>query len=60
VTLTLAAIPGKTYLVEYCTDLAAGNWSVWSNNMTAAGSTLSISNVIGPDTQRFYRAWQLP
>jgi hypothetical protein len=60
VTLTLASTPGKTYLVEYCTNLAASNWSVLGNPATATNSTLSISNVIGSDMQRFYRALQLP
>lgn len=60
VTLTLATISGKRYMVECCTNLMQGNWSVLFTPATATNSTLIVLDVIGPDTQRFYRAIQLP
>jgi hypothetical protein len=60
VTLTIATVPGKTYLVEYRTNLTIGNWNVLGDPLTATASTLSVSNAIVSDPQRYYRALQYP
>ncbi len=60
VNLTVATVPGKTYWVEYCTNLTIGNWNTLGNPLTATGSTLNVSNTIASDRERFYRALQFP
>ena len=60
VTLTITTVPGKTYLVEYRTNLTIGDWNVLVNPLTATASTLSVSNATASDPQRYYRARQFP
>ena len=60
ITLTIATVPGNTYMVEYCTNLTAANWNPLGAPATATAATLSITNDIDSDRQQFYRALQLP
>jgi hypothetical protein len=55
VTLTLPAIVGKTYRVEYKNNLNASVWTPLGGNRLAASATLTIDDNIGGQPQRFYR-----
>lgn len=49
-----SAIPGRTYRVEFKTDLAAAGWAPVTPAVTATGPVAEYSEAIS-DTQRFYR-----
>jgi hypothetical protein len=58
-TLRWTAIAGRTYLLQYKTNLAQANW----NNLTttvATNITVSASDTTAADRQRFYRVVLLP
>jgi hypothetical protein len=56
VTLTLPAITGKTYRVEYKNNLNDSAWSPLGGNRLATSATLNVDDNIGTQPQRFYRA----
>jgi hypothetical protein len=49
------ALPGKTYRVQYASDLPASSWSDLGNDVTASSSTASATDSVGSTRQRFYR-----
>ena len=53
-TLTWSAIPGTTYRVQFKTDLNDTNWTALLPDVTATGSTASLTDPPAA-TQRFYR-----
>jgi hypothetical protein len=53
--LTWSTIAGLIYQVQYKTDLSDPNWLDLGSPLTADSSTLTSTDVIGPDPQRFYR-----
>jgi hypothetical protein len=55
VTLTLPAIVGKTYRVEFKNNLNDSAWSPLGGNRLATSATLTIDDNIGTQPQRFYR-----
>lgn len=55
VTLTIPAIAGKTYRVEYKNNLSDFAWSPLGGNRHATAATLTIDDNIGAQPQRFYR-----
>lgn len=55
VTLTLPAIAGKTYRVEYKNNLNDTAWTPLGGNRLATSATLSIDDNIGIQPQRFYQ-----
>jgi uncharacterized repeat protein (TIGR03803 family) len=57
---TWTAVAGQSYEVQYTTDLAGTNWLNLSGRFTATDGTLSFSDSIGTDEQRFYRVTLLP
>jgi hypothetical protein len=59
IAITWPTVPGRTYQVQYSTNLAGTNWNVVSN-VTAIWPTATVSDPIGPDPQRFYRVVLLP
>jgi len=54
VTLTLPAITGKTYRVEYKNNLNDPAWTPLGGNRLATSATLTIDDNIGSQPQRFY------
>jgi uncharacterized repeat protein (TIGR03803 family) len=58
--LTWAAVPGKTYQLQYSTNLPARGWSNLNSAITATNATVTTSDSIGPDPRRFYRVQMLP
>ena len=59
IALTWNSLASLMYRVEYSTNLAKTNWTILSTN-TANNFTLTITNSIGTNPQRFYRIRQLP
>jgi hypothetical protein len=55
VTLTLSAIIGKTYRVEYKNDLNATGWTPLGGDRLATSAILTVPDDIGTQPQRFYR-----
>jgi hypothetical protein len=55
VTFTWSAVASAVYQLQYCTNLAQGDWSNLGSAITATNTVMSASDSIGPDPQRFYR-----
>ncbi|MBI3851720.1 MAG: hypothetical protein HY298_15810 [Verrucomicrobia bacterium] len=60
VTLTWTAIAGKTYRVQYKTNLDDLTWNDLSGDVTAISDTATKLDIIDPETQRFYRVSLVP
>jgi len=58
--LTWSSLTRRTYQLQYKTNMNQTTWSNLGNTITATSSTISTSNSIGPDPQRFYRVALLP
>ncbi len=60
--LVWPTLPGLQYEVQYTTDLAQPNWTILpgAGPTTATASTLTASDTLGSDPQRFYRVALLP
>jgi lamin tail-like protein/putative Ig domain-containing protein len=58
VTLTWQATAGKTYQVQFRTDLTSGDWQALGPNVQATGSIATTTDAL-TGTQRFYRVLQL-
>lgn len=54
-TLTWRVVDGQEYQLQYNSRLGSRNWTNLGNALTATGSTLSASDIVGSDPQRFYR-----
>lgn len=61
-TLTLVwdSVAGQSYQLQYTTDFTSANWTDLSGTNTASSGTMSATDVIGSDNQRFYRVVLLP
>jgi hypothetical protein len=60
-TFTWSAVPGRTYQVQYTTNLSQPDWSDLDSATLATNSTMTASDAIAPDSsQRWYRIAQLP
>jgi hypothetical protein len=53
--LTWNAIVGQTYQLQYTTNLAPANWLNLGDTVTATNDTMTASEAIGQNPQRFYR-----
>ena len=58
--LTWSAVPGGNYQAQYSTNISVSNWVAIVPNVTASGTTASITNAIGVLPQQFYRILLLP
>jgi uncharacterized repeat protein (TIGR03803 family) len=58
--LTWSAIPGKTYQLQYSTNLPTRGWSNLNSTITATNALVTTSDSIGPSPRRFYRVQMLP
>jgi len=52
---TWSSISGLVYQVQYKTNLLQANWTNLGTAITATNGTLTATNAIGLDRQRFYR-----
>jgi hypothetical protein len=60
-TFTWSAVTGRTYQVQYTTNLSQPDWSDLDSATLATNSTMTASDAIAPDSsQRWYRIAQLP
>jgi hypothetical protein len=57
ITLTWSATPGLAYQLQYSysSDLTSANWNSFGNTITATNATMSASDALASDKQRFYR-----
>ena len=60
VVVTWNAIPGKTYRVQFKSDLTESSWSDLPGDVIASDSTAMKTDVINENTQRYYRVLVLP
>ena len=58
--LSWSAIPGRTYQVQYKTDLNEAEWNDFGAPITAHDLTITIDDLIGANARRFYRVGLLP
>ncbi|PWU20431.1 MAG: hypothetical protein C5B50_03945 [Verrucomicrobia bacterium] len=57
---TWSSVFGRTYQVQYETNINSAAWINLGGPITATGPTTSASDAIGPDAQRYYRVGLLP
>jgi len=60
ITFTWSAVAGRTYQVQYSTNLTQGTWNNLGSAIPATNGIVTTSDTIGPDAQRFYRVALLP
>ena len=53
--LNWSAVAGQTNQLQYKTNLNQPTWLNLGPAITASGTSISITNTLGPDPQRFYR-----
>jgi hypothetical protein len=55
VTIQWSSFAGKTYRVEYKSDLSSGAWQPLGGNVLATGPISSATDNVGGNTRRFYQ-----
>jgi len=60
VVLTWSAVPGLAYELQYKNDLSGTNWTAVLPDVTATGSTVTVTNSPVASPERFYRVLLLP
>jgi len=60
ITFTWSAVAGRTYQVQYSTNLTQGAWNNLGSAIPATNGIATTSDTIGPDARRFYRVALLP
>lgn len=58
--LSWSAAQGQKYQLQYKTNLNSTNWFNLGSQITAGSGTISASDLIGSNSQRFYRVILLP
>jgi hypothetical protein len=58
--LTWSAVPGQNHQLQYKTSLSDTNWVNLGGYITASNGTVSVSDPIGSNRQRFYRVMLIP
>jgi hypothetical protein len=53
--LIWSAVSNLTYQLQYTFDLSTTNWIDLGNPITATNGSITVSDVPGADSQRFYR-----
>jgi hypothetical protein len=51
---------GQALQLEYATNLGAPNWTSMGGQLTMTNSTLTITDSVSDDAQRFYRVLVIP
>ena len=57
---TWSAVSNLTYQLQVATNLTAPNWQDLGSPVTATNNTVSASDAVGADGQRFYRVRSVP
>jgi hypothetical protein len=55
ITFTWTAVPSQQYQVQYTGDLSAGLWTNLGSPITATNTSMTDTDAVGPDPQRFYQ-----
>jgi hypothetical protein len=55
VTIQWSSFAGKTYRLEYKSELSSGSWLPLGGNVLATGSVSSATDNVGGNTRRFYQ-----
>jgi hypothetical protein len=58
--LTWSAVPGQNHQLQYKTSLSDTNWVNLGGYITASNTTVSASDPIASNRQRFYRVVLVP
>jgi uncharacterized repeat protein (TIGR03803 family) len=58
--LSWSAAQGQKYQLQYKTNLNSTNWFNLGGQITAGGGTVSTSDLLGSNSQRFYRVILVP
>jgi hypothetical protein len=59
ISFSVSTMVGKHYRVEYDNNLGDGNWVILQDNILATGTSLTINDSPGNQSQRFYRVVQI-
>lgn len=59
-TFTWGAIAQRKYHLQSTTNLATPNWIDLGSQITATSNSISTTNAVGPDEQRYYRVRLVP
>jgi Bacterial Ig domain len=59
-TLKWSSVPGRTYRLQYKTNLLDANWTAVTPNIVATGSVVTATNPVGTTSRRFYNVLLLP
>jgi hypothetical protein len=59
-TISWDSVPGRSYQVQYTEQLAPANWVNLSGTIQVVGTTVTITNTLGPAPTRCYRVLLLP
>ena len=57
---TWGSAPGLTYEVQYATNVTSTNWNVLGFPIAATNTTITATDIINTNRQRFYRVVILP
>jgi hypothetical protein len=60
ISFSWSALTGLHYQMQYTTDLASANWTNLASAVTAIGATLTATDSVTNNPQRFYRLVLLP
>jgi hypothetical protein len=60
ISFSFGTTPGETYRVEFKNNLSDTDWQPLGPDQLAAGTSLTITDAIAGNTQRFYRVIELP
>ena len=60
VAITWSALPGKTYRVQFKSDLGEATWRDVAGDVTASGSTAMKIDFTKSSARRYYRVMVLP
>jgi uncharacterized repeat protein (TIGR03803 family) len=58
--VTWSAAAGLTYQLQFKTDLTSATWTNLGGLRTASGPTVTVSDAVGANVQRFYRVLLMP
>ena len=57
--LSFSTVPGKTYRIEFKSDLSAATWDIWQDHLLGTGGALTLPTDMAGQGQRFYRIVQV-
>jgi DNA-binding beta-propeller fold protein YncE len=60
VNFSWSSVSGRTYQVQYKTNINQASWSALGASVSATNSTMTASDTIGQNARRFYRVVLLP